>query len=195
MTVKDIDSSFKIRGLQLLSKLEILCTDNSPKTCKVCEHGPSQETSIVLDKLPILIEELNEVEICCSVYIAGYLVKSTPELSNEGNKSSEINFLTHLSRGNLIIPSESVAFWVQLCLAFVKNMTPTCHKQLTEIVHDISFFYDVQPSPPLSASRRLVNVLLSGIAYAKELLIFCQMPAVVQTKLDGFLIGADCLLI
>ena len=166
MTVKDIDSSFKIRGLQHLSKLEILCIDNSPKSCKACDHEqPSQETIIVVDKLGTLIEALSEVEICCSVYIAGYLVKSTPELANEGDlvDVSEANYLSHLSRGSLMIPSESITFWVQLCLAFAKTIPPTCHNQLSEIVHDVSFFYDIQPSPPRSASRRLANVLLSGI--------------------------------
>ena len=113
----------------------------------------------IIDKLAIRLEEY---EICCSVYIAGYLIKVTPELSLEGDlvASCDANFVLQVSRGGLNCPS--VYLTVQLYIIFAKSVTLTCHEQLTNVIDDISYFYDIDPPLTRSVCKRLANVILSG---------------------------------
>lgn len=165
MTAKDANSAFKLRGLQLLAKLNSVPDAPSSLSCEMCKEDLSEEVMSSLDNLGNRLTQLTEYQISCSVYIAGYLLKCTPELSSDGDLVSDkdAEFVNLVSRGSLIVPTQAIASWVQLSLLFVESQILRCHKQLCEVIEYIAFLYDITPIPPKAACRRLANVLLSGI--------------------------------
>lgn len=166
MTVKDADAAFKLRGLKLLAELGALPeTSSCSTTCSECATDPPSEVFDTLDKLGNHLQSLTNFQISCSVYVAGYLLKQTPELSSDGDLVSpeDAEFVLLVSRGSLIIPTHMITAWVQLSMTFMQLSNIRCHIQLTNFVEEISVLYDITPTPPKAACRRLANVLLSGV--------------------------------
>lgn len=166
MTVKDVDSAFKGRGLQLLSKLgEITNISKIQHSCHDCKDSSTEQFEYALDTLCYKLSHLTKYQISASVYVAGYLCKVTPEISLEGElvPLEESQFTMLVSRGFLLIPTQNLATWVQLCMIFADVVSIRCQKQLSLITAEIAFLYDIKPLPPDSACMRLANVLLAGL--------------------------------
>ena len=167
MSVKDVNSSYRKRGLLLLAKLEALQTSTSSTaaadTCPSCSHAPDADTLAVLDNLTNKLQTLTNSQIHSSAYIAGYVIKCNPEMEYDASDLvDDHEFVDLVSRGSLVIPDKQTTFWVQLCLLFSDSIKLTCHKQLSESVLQIASSYGISPVPPKSACRQLANVLLSG---------------------------------
>lgn len=167
MTAKDVDAAFRLRGLQLLASLNALQIASSCSSCTACSDTFTDDVIQTIDILGGKLHTLTPYQISCSVYIGGYVVKSTPELDNNGELADfdDSEFLQLVSRGSLIVPSVSIVSWIQLCMVFcgIMDKNIRCQKQLVNIICDIASFYDIIPQPTQSASSRLANVLLSGI--------------------------------
>lgn len=164
MSYKDVDSSFKSRGLKLLAKLESL-PSSEQKPCSLCNSDPDASVLKALENLGSALATLTPLQIASSIYVAGYILKCNPEMvvdENELVEEASSDFITTLSRGSLLIPDQQTALWVQLCFIFAESVSLKCHKQLTDMICEISCLYDIFPLPPKSACRQLANVLLSG---------------------------------
>jgi len=164
MSYKDVDSSFKSRGLKLLAKLESL-PSSEPKRCSLCDTDPDPSVLKALENLGSALAELTSLQIASSIYVAGYILKCNPEMAVDENdliEEAASDFISTLSRGSLLIPDQQTALWVQLCFIFAESASLKCHRQLSDMICEISSLYDIFPLPPKSACRQLANVLLSG---------------------------------
>ncbi|MEL7307551.1 MAG: hypothetical protein AAGK05_06510 [Pseudomonadota bacterium] len=118
MSFKDVDSSFKTRGLKLLAKLQSLPISEL-KPCSSCNVDPDSSILKALEKIGSSLEKLTPFQIASSIYVAGYILKCNPEMVVDADDlldESESDFINTLSRGSLIIPDRQTVYWVQLCL-------------------------------------------------------------------------------
>ena len=121
MTAYDVIGAFKSRGLQLLAKLkEVDCPATNLHVCSQCKEPFNEEISNAIDSLAVQLPTLTPFQISVSVYIVGYLCAVTPELSMHGDLVSapDSDFVQFLSRGFLVVPTQAIATWVQLCVVF-----------------------------------------------------------------------------
>jgi hypothetical protein len=167
MTVADVTYCIAGRNLSILAKLDameavITTAEDRHIDCDQCAE--IEDTR--LDTLAEGVDRLTDLDRYACIYVAGWLFRTTPDFdtTDEDPVACDMAFTDELSRGKLMRPPQSLAYWTMLGLVwFISNhKAVTCHTFAARSLLSIGSAY-LDREPTMALANRLAHVLMNGV--------------------------------